>query len=120
MKSGFVTHKGKRVYVANYAHLSPGDFEQEIKAVTAELCTQPLNSTVCVNDTTGLIATPQVIALFTKSAAQTKPHLRKAAVVGIGFTGARKTLLDLVLKGSGQTAVAFEDLEAAKDWLIKD
>jgi len=119
MQSGFITHKGKQIYIANYAHLPFVDFEQEINNVTDVLCSEPEGSVACLNDTTGLVASPQVIKLFKWSVSKTKPYVYKAAVVGIGFSGARKILVDTVLKATGQNAVIFDDLEKAKDWLAE-
>ncbi len=120
MQSGFVTHKNKRIYIANYDHLSFDDFEKEINYVTEEICREALDSVVCVNVTTGLVGTPRVIQLFQWSVAKTKPYVYKAAVVGIGYSGARKSLMEFILKVTGQNAVLFDDLEKAKDYLAED
>jgi hypothetical protein len=120
MRSGYITHKGKQIYLANYAHLTSDEFEQEIKDVTDDLCRAPEHSVACLNDTTGLIASPRIISLFKWSVGKTKPHLSKAAVVGVGFSGARKVLLDTVLKVTGQSATIFDDLDKAKDWLVRE
>lgn len=117
MKSEFIIHKGKKIYLANYANLPGEAFEQEIKDVTEEICREPLQTVTCLNDTTGLFATPKVINLFIWSVKRTKPHVKKAAVVGLGLSGTRKGLFDVVLKATGQTAEVFDDLEKAKDWL---
>jgi hypothetical protein len=120
MQSGFISHKGKKIYLANYVNLPFEEFEKEIKAVTEEICHQESRALLVVNDTTGLLATLQVINLFNWSVAETKPYVAKAAVVGIGLSGARKKLVEVVLKVTGQTATLFDDLEKAKDWLVEN
>jgi len=119
MRSGYITHKDKQIFLADYRHLLIDEFEKEIKAVTEALCTAPQNSVACLNDTSGLIASPKVIDLFKWSVSRTKPHISKAAVVGVGFSGARKILFDAILRITGQTVTLFDDLEKAKDWLVE-
>ena len=119
MQSEFITHNGKRIFIANYENLNFEAFEKEIKTVTETLCGEPANSVLCINNTSGLMATPKVINLFIWSVGKTKPHISKAAVVGLGLSGTRKGLMDVILKATQQTAQVFDDLEKAKDWMTQ-
>jgi hypothetical protein len=119
MRSCFIDHKGKQLFLADYAHLSLQEFEREIQEVTEFLCSLPEHSTLVVNETTGLIGSPHVIDLFKKSVSKTKPYVLKASVAGVDVSGPRKILVDTVLRFTGQNAAVFRELEAAKDWLVE-
>jgi hypothetical protein len=42
--------------------------------------------------------------------------VHKTAILGI--TGARRALLDIVVRFSGMQVVPFDDVQKAKDWLV--
>ena len=119
MHSEWMTHKGQKYFFCNYAHLTDmALLKAEMDAVDEFIGRQPEQSMLILTDVRGLIGTPQVVNLFTKSATHTKKYVRKSAIIGIGFTGPRKVLFDFVLRASGQKVTVFEDLEKAKDWLV--
>ena len=48
----------------------------------------------------------------------TKAHVRKTAVLGV--TGMKRQFGDLLIKLTGQPLKYFDDVEAAKNWLVQD
>ncbi len=120
MRSEWLTHQGRPIFFCNFAHLSVEALQAEITAVDALICQQPANSMTVLTDVRGLIGSPQVVNLFKNSTSRTKPYIRRSAVVGIGFSGPKKVLFDLVMRFSGQSVVIFEDMEQAKDWLVEE
>lgn len=121
MRSHWIEHKGKRILYCDYTNFSVGDFQAlkaELDAVAAFLAEQPEGSVLGLSDIRGSVASSQVIDLFKKSATSTAKYIKRQAVVGV--TGFKKAFYDLIVRISGQNARAFEDLESAKDWLVKD
>jgi len=90
----------------------------EMDEVDAFIGQQPAASVSMLTDVRGLHGSPRVADMFKKSASHTKKHLRKSAVVGIGFSGPKKVLFDVVMRFSGAAVEIFDDIEKAKDWLI--
>ncbi len=119
MLSEWIAYKGHRLFICHYANLSLEALQAEIKLVDAALAQQPPASVLILTDVRGLVGSPQVVDMFKQSTARTKPYIRRSAVVGIGFSGPKKVLFDLVMRFSGQKAVVFEDELKAKDWLVE-
>jgi len=121
MRSSWIIHQGKRILCADYTNFQPEDFEAlkaELLAVEAEICRQPINSVLSLTDVRGSIATREAVELFKKSAPVAKKHILRQAVIGV--TGVKRILFDAVVKISGQNARTFDDVEQAKDWLVKE
>lgn len=121
MRSGWQTHKDKRLFFCNYAYLGIEELKAEIDAVDTYIAQQPPASVLMLTDLRGLRGSSLLLDMFKKSASITRRHLLKSAVVGIGFSsGPRKAFLDIVLNFSGTKLTVFEDIEKAKDWLAGD
>ena len=118
MRSKWITHRGRRILYSDYTRYSVEDFsalQEELAAVETEICSQPEDSVLLITDVTGSVASREAVELFKESAARSKKHVFKNAVIGI--TGLKKILFDAVVRFSGQNARAFDDLQKGKDWL---
>ncbi len=118
MRSRWVIHNEKQILYSDYTHYTVSDFEAlkaELEAVEDLICRQPENSVLLITDVSGSVASVEAVDMFKKSAARSKKHVRKNAVIGI--TGVKKILFDAVVKFSGQNAATFNDIEKAKYWL---
>jgi hypothetical protein len=121
MKTQWITHKGKRILLADYSN-----FAMDIEGAKAEMLAavnlakrEPPNSVLTLTDVRGTKGSPDMVNLMKDTATKIAPYARKRAVVGVG--GIQRTFLDLINKVSGaKTLVAFDDLEKAKDWLVTD
>ncbi len=79
-----------------------------------------------IPERTGLTLTDVTDATFDVKVAEAlwkllranKPHVRAAAVVGIG-TEEQRMLFDLVTHQSRRRMEVFDDVERAKDWLVE-
>jgi hypothetical protein len=118
MRSEWLTYQGHRLFFCNYAQLTLENLKVEMAAVDAFIGQQPEGSVLILTDVRGLVGSPQVLDLFKQSTSHTKKYIRRSAVVGIGFSGPKKVLFDMVMRFSGQNVVVFEDPEKAKDWLV--
>ena len=117
MKSNWDTFKGKRIFVAHYDHLTADELQAEVSAVEKEILQQPSGSVLFVGDVSGTVISPDALNLFKNAALHTRSKMRKCAVLGV--TGARRMLLEIVVKFSGMEFLAFENVQQANEWLIK-
>ncbi len=118
MQSEWITHKGKRIFFSNLS-----GFHTDVAALGAELdgagdaiCQQPENSVLVLVDIQNTVGSTQVVQLLKNSSLRTKKHVRKTATIGV--SGFRKVLLDAINRFSGRNVTLFDDLDAAKDWLV--
>jgi len=120
MKSRWITHKGKRVFVCDYSGFKH-DLEAlkaENAAVQAELTREPPGSVLELVDIRDTVGSREAVALIKASATKTKPYIRKSAVLGIA--GVLKVLAQAVSRVSGLGLTLFDSEDAAKDWLAAD
>jgi hypothetical protein len=116
MRSHWEDYKGKRIFVGCYEHLTLDEYRAEAAEAEKEMLKQPPNSVLLLVLTEGLIMSPQALSLTKGLAKRTQPRVHKTAILGI--TGARRALLDIVVKFSGMQVVPFDDVQKAKDWLV--
>jgi hypothetical protein len=117
MKSYWISHQNKKIFYARYDNLSLEDLQQEMSAAAKEVNQHAPDSVLLLINTTGTIISPAALNLFKDTATATKKQIHKTAVLGV--TGARRTMLDIVVKFSGMNVVPFEDEQQAKTWLIQ-
>jgi hypothetical protein len=116
LKSNWETYKGKKVFYARYDHLTFEELQVEMRAAEKEVIQHPADSVLLLINTTGTIITPSALNLFKEVAMSTRKQAHKTAVLGI--TGARRAMLEMVVKFSGMQALPFDDETLAYDWLI--
>ncbi len=120
MKSQWQVYKGVEYVYADYSGLGQDvqALAAEVDAVDAQVVQRPRGSALAIVDVRGTVGTAEALDILKKSASRTKPYIRKIAVLGVG--GAlRRMFLETVARVSGQTLAAFDDVEAAQEWLIK-
>ncbi len=117
MKSKWITHKGKKIFFADYSNFKgqTDRFKAEIADVTAILAGERKGSVsllVDVHDTPG---TAENVDILKTPAMTCRPHVWKAGVVGL--TGYQRMILRTLSKPAGMPLMAFDTLDEAKDWL---
>lgn len=118
MKSKWITHAGQKIFLTDYTNQTLESLQAEMQAAEALICQQPEGSVLVLSDVRGTVASPQVLALSKQSSVRCQRYVRKQAIVGL--LGAPQTLLDILTKFSGQKNFQiFNDIEQAKDWLIR-
>ncbi len=121
MKSRWITHRGKRIFFVDYTDFgaNAAQVREEAKAIVETVTREPLNSVLAVTDVRGTTGSTEIISIMRSVVASTNRHVRKRAVVGV--SGLRQALLDMVNRVTGSKQFAtFQDLDAAKDWLVKE
>jgi len=121
MRSHWLEHKGKRVFVADYTGL--GDDADAIYAeglqVIDELTKQPSNSALVIIDVHNTHASVANSAMFKKILTQSHGHVNKRAVIGL--TVATRYFVNALLHFSGKASITpCDSLEKALDWIVED
>ncbi len=120
MKSGWIVHKNKRILYADYSGF-PSDSEEqkaEIAHVNELACREPRGTVLLLVNVEGSTGTKDAISSLKESAVKVKNSVVKTAVVGV--TGFKGVLMNMIASYSGLSMERFKDLEAAKEWLVKD
>jgi len=116
----FIEHKGKKILFGNYANLcgecSLEEIMEVIKFETELIAKQAKKSLLTLTDVTGIYVCKDVNDALTTMASQNRPHVKKAAVVGI--SGIKLTFFNIMMALSDRKVKVFNDIEAAKDWLV--
>lgn len=120
MKSGWIVYKNKRILYADYSHFVADSEERrmEIVQINELACHEPQGSVLLLVNVEGSTGTKEAVADLKESAVKVKSSVVKTAVVGV--TGFKAVLMKMIGSYSGLPMVPFNDLEAAKEWLIKD
>ena len=118
MRSEWQMYKEKQIFYCDYTRIGVEELQAEMDEVDAFIGKQPEASVLMLTDVQGLIGSPKVVEMFKKSSAHTKKYLSRSAVIGIGFSGPKKILFDLVMRVSGANVNLFDDAQKAKDWLV--
>ena len=84
----------------------------------AEVYQQPLHSMLVLVDLTNTAMTKTSNQLLSDAIVDTKKYILRTAVVGL--TGFRKVFLDYFGRLAASETEAFDDLESAKKWLVRD
>lgn len=115
-----ITHEGRTILYFDYRGLDDSGVIKKIgeneKAIV-EHVGKGFNGLLRLTDIRGLYASEEVFQAFKDAAVRLRPHFKASAVVGI--TGAKKVLLDVINRVTGIGVRPFDDIEQAKDWLVK-
>jgi len=119
MKSKWIEHKGKNIFFIDISgfQMDTKGFKAELDEAAAITTQQPENSVLVLTDIRSTVVSKEAVGIAKDSSAQTTKYVRKTAVLGV--EGFRKVLLDAVSRFSGQKIVTFDDVEKAKDWLVR-
>jgi hypothetical protein len=121
MKSHWVEHKGRRVFIAEYSHFGndSASLQKEADETIETLLKEPPNSVLSISNvewTTASISNTKVlmdILPFTNNI------VRKRCV--IGATGISWKLIEIFNQWTGKAQFrAFQALEEALDWIVQD
>ncbi len=122
MKTQWIHHKGQKILLADYSNFgfdaagTRSEMEVAIKLASAEA----LDSILTLTNVENTKLSPEMYEKMKDTAAKIGPYTRRRAVVGI--VGTQRKVLDLINKLPGQSGKQlklFDDLEAAKNWLVE-
>ncbi|MFH1460261.1 MAG: STAS/SEC14 domain-containing protein [Candidatus Omnitrophota bacterium] len=120
MKSEWIEHDGKKILFAKYC-----DFGTDLDSLKIEVeqcdqiaLAQAPHSLLLLVDVRKTTETPEIKAFIKKSAAKTKNNMKKIAALGV--SGVRLVIMKAIALFIDIPIQAFEDIESAKEWLVKD
>jgi hypothetical protein len=121
MKSHWVTHQGKRVFIADFSNCGTdaAAIRAECAAIKAELSKELPGSVRSVTNAQGTFSNPDVMKALTELLPYSNKYVRRRAAVGA--SGFRKYFLDAFSKFTGNVHfMAFDTLSQALDWIVED
>jgi hypothetical protein len=121
MKSRWVDHKGKRVFIADFS-----DFGSDTSALLAEagevlqlLTKEPPGSLLVITNTDGTIGSPGNLDVMRNLLPISNHFVQRRAI--LGMAGARKAFLEIYNRLSGKVPLTpFDTMEEALDWIVQE
>ena len=113
----FIQHKGKQLLHLDFSSAKPDLVLEIMKEAKAVIAAQPPASVRTLTDVTDAGFNSAVSDAMKEFVNHNKQFVTAAAVVGI--TGLKQIIFNAVLKFSGRNLVAFDSMDKAKEWLVK-
>jgi hypothetical protein len=121
MKSHWVEHQGKRVFIADFSNYRDdgAGIRAECQAIIAELEVEPAHSVLSISNVEGTFANEDIMKALANLVPITNKHVKRRAVVGV--SGFRRHFLYAVAKVVGDiNFTVFDTLPEALDWIVKN
>lgn len=120
MRSTWIEHKGKKIFYQDFSKnfYNSAAVKAELAEVQKIVMSEPVNSVRVLSDFRDTTVGTDLLSAMNTASAATKSHVHKTAVLGV--TGMKRKLADLLTALTGQPLKYFDDMEAAKNWLIED
>jgi hypothetical protein len=112
----FIEQGGRRILHLDLAHASPGQKAEAMRQAAAVIAAEPPGSVLLLIDVTGAGMSDDVEDAVREFGDRTAPHVRARALVGA--TGLKRLLYARLQAARGGQAL-FDDLEVARDWLLR-
>jgi hypothetical protein len=120
MRSEWIEYKEKKIFLQDFSKLfyNSSAVIAELNEVQQIVTSQPKGSVLVLTDIRDTNVGKDVLPTMNAASAATKDYVKKTAVLGV--TGAKRKLADLLTTLTGQPLKYFDDIEAAKDWLVEE
>jgi len=114
-----IFHKGKKIYSSDWTNLKTTEEAIKVMNETSGFIVN-LGQTGLLEliDVKGSYAPPKVLNALKEVNNKVKHFSKKKALVGLSVN--QRIILNGVNRLSGTEIVGFDDIEKAKDWLVKD
>ncbi|MGE5376736.1 MAG: STAS/SEC14 domain-containing protein [Bacteroidota bacterium] len=120
MRSTWIEHKNKRIFYQDFSRqfYNSTAVKAELDEVQKVVSAQPRDSVLVLSDFRDTSVGSDLLSSMNAASNATKDYVHKTAVLGV--TGMKRKLADLLTALTGQPLKYFDDLEAAKDWLVQE
>jgi hypothetical protein len=121
MKSRWVTHNFKRVFIADFSNYASDAvaIRAECEAIKVEFGREKPGSVRSITNAEGMSYNADNVKVLSELLSYSNKYVFQRAVVGAG--GFRKYFLETFAKLTGNASfMAFETLEQALDWIAQD
>jgi hypothetical protein len=120
MRSTWIEHNGRKIFYQDFSKhfFNSGAVKTELEEVQKIVTAQPKDSVLVLSDFRDTNVGSDLLASMNAASAATKAYVHKTAVLGV--TGMKRKLADMLIALTGQPLKYFDDIEAAKNWLIQE
>ena len=120
MRSTWIEHKGKKIFYQDFSKLfyNSAAVKAELAEVKKVVLSEPQGSVLVLTDMRDTNVGSDLLPAMNAASTATKAHIHKTAVLGV--IGMKRKLADLLSTLTGQPLKYFDDIEAAKDWLVEE
>jgi len=120
MRSQWIEHNDKKIFYQDFSGLfyNAAAVKAELDEVQKIVLSQPKGSVLILTDMRDTNVGRELLPAMNASSAATKEYVKKTAVLGV--TGAKRKLADLLSSLTGQPLKYFDDMDAAKKWLVSE
>jgi hypothetical protein len=121
MKSRWIEHKGKRIFIADFSNfdMDSDALKEECDAIIEILNKEPYKSVRAISNVEGTVASSGNLALLKQLIPVTTRHIYKRCVVGL--TGTRLAFLSFFERISGGVIMTpIATFDEALEWIVKD
>jgi len=117
----WIEYKEKRLLLIDVSNLMSdyGALRAELEALVSLLQNEPKNSVFALADLRNTHLNNNSLLALMSNAPLAAPYFRRSALV-IEQNNARRIVLDALGRFIGHLPKRFEDLDAAKEWLVSD
>ena len=113
-----IFHQGKKIYFSDWTNLKTPEQAIKVMNETSDFVVNlGQNNLLEIIDAKGSYATSETLKSLKEINNKVKRFSKKKAFVGL--TNAQRIILNTINLFSGTSIVGFDDLEEAKDWLVK-
>jgi hypothetical protein len=112
--TGFITHKGKRIFFIDFSDCNAEEILSRIESSRSIIQSQPASSVLTLTYVRNARFDRRVSQRLKEYSRDNKPFVRAAAIVGL--SGLMEIILHAVVMFTRRKFSNFEDLEEAKDW----
>lgn len=121
MKSHWVQHKGKPVFIADFSSFRDdgAGVRAECQAIIKELDPEPARSVMALTNVEGTFANEDIMKALVELVPITNKKVKRRALVGVA--GFRRHFVYALAKVIGDVNfTVFDALPEALDWIVKD
>jgi len=120
MRSEWIEFKEKKILFQDFSKLfyNSAAVIAELEEVQKIVTSEPKNSVLVLTDMRDTNVGRELLPAMNAASSATKDYVKKTAVLGV--TGIKRKLADLLTALTGQPLKYFDDIEAAKNWLVED
>ena len=113
--TGFIDHKGKRIFFIDFSDCNAEEILSRIESSRSIIQSQPEASVLTLTYVRNARFDRRVSQSLKEYTRDNKPFVRAAAIVGL--SGLMEIILHAVVMFTRRKFSIFEDIEEAKDWL---
>ena len=116
--TGFITHKGKRIFFIDFSDCNAEEILSRIESSRSIIQSQPEGSVLTLTYVRNARFDRKVSQSLKEYSRDNKRFVRAAAIVGL--SGLMEIILQAVVMFTRRQFSIFENLEEAKDWLAEN